>query len=87
MNKQVTKCSLIYLRMLTGVVQGMVTGVRGLCSGLGPAFYGLIFYLYHVDIASQDASNNKPELSVSKNSNDTVTSMQVITCNIINKSH
>lgn len=28
-----------------GVVQGMVTGMRGLCNGLGPAMFGIIFYL------------------------------------------
>ena len=28
----------------------MITGVRGLCNGLGPALYGLIFYLFHVDL-------------------------------------
>lgn len=33
-----------------GVVQGMVTGVRGLCNGLGPAMFGVIFYLFHVDL-------------------------------------
>lgn len=33
-----------------GVVQGMVTGMRGLCNGLGPAMFGLIFYLFHVDL-------------------------------------
>merc|ERR1711936_1025208 len=33
-----------------GLVQGMVTGIRGLCNGLGPAMYGLIFYLFHVDL-------------------------------------
>ena len=25
-------------------------GIRGLCNGLGPAMYGLIFYLFHVDL-------------------------------------
>lgn len=24
--------------------------MRGLCNGLGPALYGLIFYLFHVDL-------------------------------------
>ncbi|KAK5637998.1 hypothetical protein RI129_012293 [Pyrocoelia pectoralis] len=33
-----------------GVVQGMVTGMRGLCNGLGPAMFGVIFYMFHVDL-------------------------------------
>lgn len=33
-----------------GVVQGMVTGMRGLCNGLGPAMFGVVFYLFHVDL-------------------------------------
>uniref|UniRef100_A0A8C1R2C3 Hippocampus abundant transcript 1 protein n=2 Tax=Cyprinus carpio TaxID=7962 RepID=A0A8C1R2C3_CYPCA len=32
-----------------GVVQGMITGIRGLCNGLGPALYGFVFYLFHVE--------------------------------------
>lgn len=28
----------------------MVTGMRGLCNGLGPAMFGIIFYLFHVDL-------------------------------------
>lgn len=35
---------------ITGVVQGMVTGIRGLCNGLGPALYGFVFYLFHVEL-------------------------------------
>lgn len=27
----------------------MITGVRGLCNGLGPACYGLIFYIFNVN--------------------------------------
>ena len=27
-----------------------MTGIRGLCNGLGPALFGLIFYLFHVDL-------------------------------------
>ena len=38
-----------------GLVQGMVTGVRGLCNGLGPAMFGLIFSLFHVDLNEKDA--------------------------------
>ncbi|KAM4616660.1 hippocampus abundant transcript 1 protein [Polymixia lowei] len=33
-----------------GVVQGMITGIRGLCNGLGPALYGFIFYLFNVEL-------------------------------------
>ncbi|XP_063003336.1 hippocampus abundant transcript 1 protein-like isoform X2 [Elgaria multicarinata webbii] len=33
-----------------GVAQGMVTGIRGLCNGLGPALYGFVFYLFHVEL-------------------------------------
>lgn len=41
-----------------GVVQGMVTGMRGLCNGLGPAMFGVIFYLFHVDLNENVASSN-----------------------------
>ncbi|MBN3274293.1 MF14A protein, partial [Polyodon spathula] len=37
-----------------GVVQGMVTGIRGLCNGLGPALYGFVFYLFHVELNEID---------------------------------
>ncbi|CAO2596465.1 Hippocampus abundant transcript-like protein 1 [Lemmus lemmus] len=33
-----------------GVAQGIITGIRGLCNGLGPALYGFIFYLFHVEL-------------------------------------
>lgn len=32
------------------MVQGVVTGVRGLCGGLGPAMFGFIFYLFNVNL-------------------------------------
>lgn len=38
------------LLFLSGVVQGMITGIRGLCNGLGPALYGFVFYLFHVEL-------------------------------------
>lgn len=28
----------------------MITGIRGLCNGLGPALYGFVFYLFHVEL-------------------------------------
>lgn len=36
-----------------GLVQGMITGMRGLCNGLGPAMFGLIFTLFHVDLTEK----------------------------------
>ena len=39
----------------------MITGVRGLCSGLGPAVYGLIFFIFNVngmDPAESPANEN-----------------------------
>ncbi|MCP9261484.1 Hippocampus abundant transcript 1b [Dirofilaria immitis] len=33
-----------------GTVQGVITGVRGLCQGLGPALFGFIFYLFNMDL-------------------------------------
>ena len=36
--------------LFSGVVQGMITGIRGLCNGLGPALYGFIFYIFHVEL-------------------------------------
>ncbi|XP_049878166.1 hippocampus abundant transcript 1 protein [Pectinophora gossypiella] len=44
-----------------GVVQGMVTGVRGLCNGLGPAMFGVIFYLFHVDLNEEHATAGRDQ--------------------------
>lgn len=33
-----------------GVAQGMITGVRGLCNGLGPALFGLVFHIFNVEL-------------------------------------
>ncbi|ODN02224.1 Hippocampus abundant transcript 1 protein [Orchesella cincta] len=41
-----------------GLAQGMVTGMRGLCNGLGPAVFGLIFYVFHVDLNEDEARLN-----------------------------
>ncbi|CAF0971911.1 unnamed protein product [Didymodactylos carnosus] len=40
-----------------GLVQGMVNGVRGLCNGLGPALFGFIFYLFHVNLNEGNLPN------------------------------
>ncbi|XP_016303822.1 MFSD14 family MFS transporter isoform X1 [Sinocyclocheilus anshuiensis] len=41
-----------------GVVQGMITGIRGLCNGLGPALYGFVFYLFHVELSEMDPAES-----------------------------
>ena len=47
------------LILIPGLAQGMITGMRGLCNGLGPAFFGLIFYFFHVDLnAEMEESKN-----------------------------
>merc|ERR1719412_483104 len=46
-----------------GLVQGMITGMRGLCNGLGPAMYGLIFSLFHVDLNENNLSETDNGIS------------------------
>ncbi|KAG8192665.1 hypothetical protein JTE90_009694 [Oedothorax gibbosus] len=41
-----------------GLVQGIITGMRGLCNGLGPALYGFIFYLFDVDLSGDVNESN-----------------------------
>ncbi|KAM7369375.1 hypothetical protein PAMP_013647 [Pampus punctatissimus] len=40
--------------LCSGVVQGMITGIRGLCNGLGPALYGFVFFLFNVELNTMD---------------------------------
>ena len=47
-----------------GVVQGMITGIRGLCNGLGPALYGFVFYLFHVELTDADSSDKGAKLNM-----------------------
>ena len=42
-----------------GLVQGMITGMRGLCNGLGPAMFGLIFSLFHVDLSEKSNEDHE----------------------------
>uniref|UniRef100_A0A8C6WFP8 Major facilitator superfamily (MFS) profile domain-containing protein n=1 Tax=Neogobius melanostomus TaxID=47308 RepID=A0A8C6WFP8_9GOBI len=44
-----------------GVVQGMITGIRGLCNGLGPALYGFIFFLFDVELSDTDPEPQTPQ--------------------------
>lgn len=52
-----------------GAVQGIITGIRGLCNGLGPALFGLMFFIFHVDLDSP-----KPGTSVKTNITSSKTS-------------
>lgn len=52
-----------------GVVQGIITGVRGLCNGLGPALYGFIFFLFHVEL-NELLPDNTSEIKTSQNLSD-----------------
>lgn len=40
-----------------GLVQGLLTGVRSLCGGIGPAMFGLLFYLFDVNVYEQIKKN------------------------------
>jgi predicted MFS family arabinose efflux permease len=40
-----------------GVTLGILTGIRGLCMGLGPALYGTLFYMFHVDLGDKTPTN------------------------------
>lgn len=60
------------LLLFPGVVQGMVTGMRGLCNGLGPAMFGVIFYLFHVDLNYDHNKVRLMESNYLRPSNETV---------------
>ena len=49
--------------------------MRGLCNGLGPAMFGIIFYLFNVDLNSNhalNASSKKHPLNMSEVRNETL---------------
>lgn len=62
------RCSTYTQLSFVGAVQGMITGMRGLCNGLGPAVFGVIFYLFNVDLNADHESimNNSHPTSVEK---------------------
>lgn len=55
-----------------GLVQGMITGMRGLCNGLGPAVFGFIFYLFHVDLNEVPPAAGAPPLIAVATANGSV---------------
>lgn len=50
----------LFESLSSGVAQGVVTGIRGLCNGLGPALFGFIFYLFNVDLNENNLLSNDP---------------------------
>ncbi|KAM9823198.1 hippocampus abundant transcript 1 protein-like isoform 1-T1 [Syngnathus typhle] len=51
-----------------GVVQGMITGIRGLCNGLGPALYGFIFFLFNVELSDVQTAEGRDAQHIKKSS-------------------
>uniref|UniRef100_A0A8C9X6M6 Si:ch211-87m7.2 n=1 Tax=Sander lucioperca TaxID=283035 RepID=A0A8C9X6M6_SANLU len=49
-----------------GVAQGMITGIRGLCNGLGPALYGFIFFLFNVELDDMHPVAGRPTQKIEK---------------------
>lgn len=44
-----------------------MTGMRGLCNGLGPAMFGVIFYLFHVDLNGEHLNNHSVDQVLIRN--------------------
>lgn len=40
-----------------GLVQGLITGVRSLCGGIGPAMFGLLFNIFDLDMYDEMKAN------------------------------
>jgi hypothetical protein len=58
-----------------GVSQGCVTGIRGLCNGIGPALYGFIFWIFRVSLneSSSSSGGHAPPFPPSSGGADTST--------------
>ncbi|XP_031631780.1 hippocampus abundant transcript 1 protein isoform X3 [Contarinia nasturtii] len=62
-----------------GVMQGMVTGMRGLCNGLGPAMFGVIFYIFHVDLNDEHQKLNQNVDALAGIRNETINTLEEYT--------
>lgn len=60
-------------------MQGMVTGMRGLCNGLGPAMFGVIFYIFHVDLNDEHMKLNHNIDALAGIRNETINTMEEYT--------
>ncbi len=61
-----------------GVALGILTGMRGLCNGLGPALFGLLFWLFNVSLSEAQGNPDiltQPQASAAH----TITGMKNVT--------
>ena len=55
-----------------------MTGIRGLCNGLGPALFGFIFYLFHVDLnETTDADKSVTQSKINQSLTERFSSTEV----------
>lgn len=69
---------IVILPFFAGVAQGIITGIRGLCNGLGPALFGFIFYLFHVDLNENSDSHSDVQSSENNTYHQISSAIQVI---------
>lgn len=48
-----------------GISQGMVTGIRGLCNGIGPALYGFVFWIFRINFNEEKTEEKSPHVTKS----------------------
>lgn len=46
-----------------GLLQGILTGIRGLSNGFGPAVFGLLFFFFHVELDERVVDENSSNIT------------------------
>ena len=52
-----------YTLHLSGLLQGILTGIRGLSNGFGPAVFGLLFFFFHVELDERVVDENSSNIT------------------------
>jgi len=65
-------CSIVCDANQQGVIQGIITGVRGLCMGMGPAMYGVIFHVFGVHLETEGDKNGENSENANSGHNELV---------------
>jgi MFS family permease len=65
-------CSIVCDANQQGVIQGIITGVRGLCMGMGPAMYGVIFHVFGVHLETEGDKNGENSENADSGHNELV---------------